>query len=314
VSFSSIVKEELAHIQPAKLCCRTAELAAILRIDGSLHLHEGSQSLEVSIEHAAVARRVVADLHELFQLESNLIVRRNLLTKTNNYLIEVPEQARLSQSLNEIGILDDAMNIAYGLLPRITKRSCCAIAYLRGAFLAGGFVADPRGEYHFEIDTDNEQLASDLRELLARFGLTAKDRIRRGVHVVYMKDAESIVQFLALVGATSALLKSEDVRILKQMRAAVNRLVNMDTANVARSVAAAVAQLEDIHLLQEAVGLGSLPPALSEMARLRLEHPEASLAELGEYCDPKLAKAAVNHRIRRIHGLAAKLREGAGES
>ncbi len=281
-------------------------------MDGSLHIKEGQPSLEVSIDNAAVARRVVADLHELFELESTLTVRRNVLTKTNNYLIEIPRQERLEQSLNEIGILDDALNITYRVLPRIAKRSCCAIGYLRGAFLSGGFVGDPRGEYHFEIDTGSEQLAADLRDLLERFSLKARERVRRNVHVLYMKDGESIIGFLALVGAHAALLKSEDVRILKQMRSAVNRLVNMDTANVARSVAAAVAQLDDVNVIEETIGLSALPPALEETALLRLEHPEASLAELGELSEPKLAKAAVNHRIRRIQALAAKLRGSTG--
>lgn len=309
MSFSAQVKSELASVRPAKRCCRTAELAAILRIDGTLLIHGGGHfSLQVSTESAAVARRAVTDLHELLDLESNLTVRRNTLTKTNNYLIGIPDQPRLGQSLNEVGIVDDFLSIAYGVLPRLVRRNCCAISYLRGAFLGGGFVGDPRGEYHFEIDTDNEQLASDLRGILERFDLAARDRIRRGVHVVYMKEGDSIIQFLALVGAYAALLKSEDVRILKQMRAAVNRLVNMDTANVARSVAAALEQLTDIHLIEDLVGLAAIPPALCEIAQARLASPEVSLAELGAMCSPGLSKSAVNHRIRRIHALAAKLR------
>lgn len=311
MSFSAVVKNELARVAPVRRCCRTAELAAILHIDGTLRLHGGGRcSLEVATENAAVARRVVADLHELFELQSDLVVRRNTLTKTNNYLIEIPDQPRLAQSLNEIGVLDDSMNIVHGVLPRIVKRNCCAVAYLRGAFLGGGSVADPRGEYHFEIDTQSEQLAQDLKRLLARFGMDGRVRTRRDVHVLYMKDGDSIIQFLALVGAHAALLTSEDVRVLKQVRAAVNRLVNMDTANVSRAVAAAAQQLADIRAVQSGIGLRRLPPALREIAQARLAHPEASLTELGEMCAPRLTKSAVNHRMRRISGLAAKIREG----
>lgn len=309
MSFSALVKDELARLAPAKRCCRTAELAAIMHIDGTLHIRGGGiYSLEVSTENAAVARRVVADLHELMDLKSNLTVRRNTLTKTNNYLIDIGDQPRLVQSLNEIGVLDDSMNIALGILPRIVRRNCCAIAYLRGAFLGGGSVADPRGEYHFEIDTTGDELVAGLQRLLARFDMAGKTRVRRGVHVVYMKDGDSIIQFLALVGAHSALLRSEDIRILKQVREAVNRLVNMDTANVARSVAAAAQQVADIRLVEDEVGLRRLPKGLADIAHMRLEHPEVSLTELGEMCSPPLTKSAVNHRIRRISALAAKIR------
>ena len=185
------------------------------------------------------------------------------------------------------------------------KRDCCAIAYLRGAFLGGGFVADPHGDFHFELTAESEQLAEDLVSLLARFDIEARVARRRGTFAVYLKGAEPIITFLALVGAHRALLRTEDVRIVKSVRNDVNRLVNAEIANQQKTAEAAVGQIEAIETLRATRGLDSLPPALRELARLRLENPDVSLRELGELADPPLSKSAVYHRVRRIEELAA---------
>jgi len=179
---------------------------------------------------------------------------------------------------------------------------------LRGAFLGGGFVADPHGDFHFELTAESEQLAEDLVALMARFGIEARLAQRRGTFAVYLKGAEPIVTFLALVGAHRALLRTEDVRIVKSMRNDVNRLVNAEIANQAKTAEAAVGQIEAINLLASVAGLQSLPPALRELAELRLENPDVSLRELGELADPPLSKSAVYHRVRRIEELAEQAR------
>jgi hypothetical protein len=231
-------------------------------------------------------------------------VRRSVLHKTNNYLITVPSQPSLTAALADLGVLDDAYGIAYGVPSRLTRRDCCAVSYLRGAFLGGGFVADPHGDFHFELTAESDQLAHDLVKLMARFGIEAKLARRRGLYAVYLKGAEPIVTFLALAGAHRALLRTEDVRILKSMRNDVNRLVNAETANLEKSAEAAMSQVADIQRLADTRGLDGLPKALRELAALRLEHPEVSLRELGELADPPLSKSAVYHRIRRIEALA----------
>ncbi len=200
------------------------------------------------------------------------------------------------------------MGLAYGVPPRLVRRDCCAISYLRGAFLGGGFVADPHGDFHFELTAETEGLARDLVSLMARFGIAARVTRRRGLFAVYLKGAEPIVTFLALVGAHRALLRTEDVRILKSMRNDVNRLVNAETANLQKSAEAAISQVEDIRYLADTHGLDSLPAALREFAALRVEHPDVSIRELGEYATPPLSKSAVYHRIRRLEQIAAELR------
>jgi len=306
VSFTAEVKEELSRIEPRRACCLKAELAALIRIEGTLHItgHERYR-LEVATETAPVARKVIKLLHGIYGLKTELTVRRSVLHKTNNYLITVPGQPKLTQALADLGILDETLGLSYGIAPQLVKRDCCAISYLRGAFLGGGFVADPHGDFHFELTAESAEMADALVELMARFDIDARVAQRRATYAVYLKGAEPIVTFLALVGAHRALLRTEDVRIVKSMRNDVNRLVNAETANLAKTAEAALEQIDAINTLVEARGLESLPPALQELALLRLENPDVSLRELGELADPPLTKSAVYHRVRRIEELAA---------
>ncbi|MDF1541559.1 MAG: DNA-binding protein WhiA [Anaerosomatales bacterium] len=307
MSFTAEVKDELSRIELKRQCCLKAELAALVRIEGTLHITGKERyRLEIATETAPVARKTIKLLHGLYDLKTELTVRRSVLHKTNNYLITVVSQQRLPQALNELGILEEGLALTHGIAPRLVKRDCCAISYLRGAFLGGGFVADPHGDFHFELTAETDGMAEDLRTLMARFGIHAKVTQRRGLHAVYLKGAEPIVTFLALVGAHRALLRTEDVRIVKSMRNDVNRLVNAETANLQKSAEAAMVQLEAIRTLEATRGLESLPPALRELAALRLEYPEVSLRELGELADPPLSKSAVYHRIRRIEELASR--------
>lgn len=307
MSFTAEVKDELSRVEPKKPCCLHAELAALVRVEGTLHLAgKNRYRLEIATETAPVARKTIKLLHTLFGLKTELTVRRSVLHKTNNYLITVPSQPRLTDALRELGVLAEDGGLRYGVDPELVAKDCCAVSYLRGAFLGGGFVADPHGDFHFELLAETAEMAEDLVVLLSRFDIPAKVTRRRGAHAVYLKGAEPIVTFLALVGAHRALLRTEDVRIIKGMRNDVNRLVNAETANLQKTADAALAQLEAIQRLEATRGLGSLPPALRELAALRLKYPDVSLRELGELADPPLSKSAVYHRIRRIEELATR--------
>jgi hypothetical protein len=307
MSFTAEVKDELSRIEPRKACCLKAELAALVRIEGTLHITgPGRYRLEIATETAPVARTVIKLLHKVYGLKTELTVRRSVLHKTNNYLITIPTQPKLPQALEELGVLDETDGLALGVSPSLVKRDCCAISYLRGAFLGGGFVADPHGDFHFELTAENEELAEDLVTLMRRFDIEARVTQRRGQFAIYLKGAEPIVTFLALVGAHRALLRTEDVRIIKSMRNDVNRIVNAELANQQKTTDAAVEQIRAIEAVDEAIGLRNLPPALGELAELRLANPEVSLRELGELASPPLTKSAVYHRVRRIEELAAE--------
>ena len=306
MSFTAEVKDELSRVETTRGCCSKAELAALVRIEGTLNISGPDRyRLEVATETAPVARTVIKLLHGVYGLKTELTVRRSVLHKTNNYLITVPTQPKLSGALSELGILGD-QGFSLGIDPALVRRDCCAIAYLRGAFLGGGFVADPHGDFHFELTAESEQLAEDLVVLMARFDIEARVAKRRGTFAVYLKGAEPIITFLALVGAHRALLRTEDVRIVKSVRNDVNRLVNAEIANQQKTAEAAVGQIQAIEALRATRGLESLPPALRELAQLRLENPDVSLRELGELADPPLSKSAVYHRVRRIEELATE--------
>lgn len=311
MSFTAEVKDELSRIEPKRQCCLRAELAALVRIEGTLHISGPKRyRLEVATETAPVARAVIKLLHGVYGLKTELTVRRSVLHKTNNYLITVPTQSKLSTALEELGIVGEH-GFSIGIDTKLIKRDCCAISYLRGAFLGGGFVADPHGDFHFELTAETEQLADDLVALMERFEIPARVAKRRGTFAVYLKGAEPILTFLALVGAHRALLRTEDVRVVKSMRNDVNRLVNAEIANQQKTAEAAVSQIEAINALASVPGLENLPPALRELAELRLANPEVSLRELGELADPPLTKSAVYHRVRRIEELAAEVLSGA---
>ena len=307
MSFTAEVKDELSRVEGKRSCCPRAELSAIVRVEGTLHYTGNDRfRLEVATETAPVARKAIKLLHGLYALTTELTVRRSVLHKSNNYLITVPTQPKLAPALQDLGIVDEGLLPVDGVPAWLGRRDCCSIAYLRGAFLGGGFVADPHGDFHFELTAETEEVADGLVGLMERFGMMARVTQRRGTYAVYLKGAEHIVTFLALVGAHRALLRTEDVRILKGMRNDVNRLVNAETANLQKSAEAAFEQIVSIRRLADTRGLDSLPPALRELAELRLEHPDASLRELGELAEPPLSKSAVYHRIRRLEDLASR--------
>lgn len=306
MSFTAEVKDELSRVVAKRNCCLRAELSALVRVEGTLHFTGNERfRLEIATETAPVARKAIKLLHSLYDLSTELTVRRSVLHKSNNYLITVPAQPKLAQSLHDLGILDDSLSPSHGIPRWLIKKDCCAVSYLRGAFLGGGFVADPHGDFHFELTAESEQIAEDLLAIMERFDVHARITQRRGTYAVYLKGAEPIVTFLALVGAHHALLRTEDVRVIKGVRNDVNRLVNAETANLQKSADAAMSQIAAIRRLADSRGLDALPPALRELAALRLEHPDASLRELGELAEPPLSKSAVYHRIRRLEELAS---------
>lgn len=190
----------------------------------------------------------------------------------------------------------------------LMKDTCCKRAYIRGAFLGGGSVSDPEKKgYHLEFITHSEEYGESLKTLINEFGLESKLIDRKANHIVYLKEGDQIVDLLNIIGAHKALLDFENVRIVKQMRNDVNRLVNCETANLNKTVNAAMRQVQDIELIESRVGLGALPDGLSQLAELRLEQPEASLKELGELLDPPVGKSGVNHRFKKIHKFAESL-------
>ncbi len=307
MSFTAEVKDELSRFEMANPRSQRAELAALVRIEGSLFI-SGSQRyrLEVATETGSVARAVIRLLHDVYALKTELTVRRSVLHKTHNFLITVATQHGLDKALRDLGVINEAGGLEMGLDPRIVHEADSAAAYLRGAFLGSGFISDPRGDFHFELTLEGERLARDLGALMGSYAIPARVVPRRNNWIVYLKGAEQIVAFLAFTGASQAVLSMESARVVKSVRNDVNRRVNAEIANQAKTAGAAMEQTRAIRALIDARGIDSIPPALQELARLRLSHPDVSLRELGELANPPLTKSAVYHRVRRIEEIAAE--------
>ena len=190
----------------------------------------------------------------------------------------------------------------------LISKNCCKQAFIRGAFIAGGSVTNPEKSYHFEIVCDTEDMAKLLIDIIKDFDIEAKLIERKKSYVVYIKDGSMIVDLLNVMGAHMSLMDMENVRILKDVRNRVNRKVNCETANLNKTVNAAVKQIEDIRFIEETKGLKYLPEGLRAVARLRMEEPELSLFDLGQMLSPPLGKSGVNHRLRKISEIAGELR------
>lgn len=309
MSFSAATKNELARVNSVSRCCKLAELAALARLDGSIQISGRRVYLRIINENAAVARKIFTLFKELFGVQTDVLAeRKTKLRKNNVYVVQVPPQPSTTEILVELGLFDEKGRLSHGIKKEFLRRDCCRRSYLRGAFLGGGSVNSPEGTYHLEIISTNERHAGDIARLMRKFGLAAKISQRKNWHVVYIKESDQIVNFLSIIEAYTALLDFENTRIYKGMRNQVNRIVNCETANLNKTVDAAMRQLENIKLVAEYMGLDKLPEGLRQVAEARLNHPDVSLRELGDMMDPRVGKSGINHRMRKIETIAEKLR------
>ncbi|MBZ2175659.1 DNA-binding protein WhiA [Schnuerera sp. xch1] len=314
MSFSSITKNEISRLSIDNRCCAIAEVAAIVRMNSTIQISGMKRiSLKFVTENAAVARRIFTLLKMLYKTDVEVMVRRNRqLKKNNNYLIVVPNGNMTKKILKDIGFITDEKDsdyvVAYRAPKVLVKNRCCKRAYIRGAFLGGGSISDPEKSYHLEFVTNNEEHSDDLLEIINSFNLNAKVVIRKENHVVYLKEGEQIVDVLNIIGAHQSLLKFEDVRVFKDVRNNINRLVNCETANLSKTIDASIRQVENIEYIDNKIGIDKLSVNLQEIARLRLENRDASLKELGAMLKSPVSKSGVNHRFRRIEKIAEDLK------
>ncbi len=317
MSFSSAAKQELCRLEGYKSCCALAELAGLLHGCASLHLSREGWGLTLGTESPAVARRANRLLKEVFSARPQLsTMQRRSFGHTKVYRVSVRPGEGVRDILVAAGLLkqdEGGLRLLHAVPTGLLRRQCCKYAYLRGAFLASGYLNDPGKGYHLEISGPDAGYAQSLSRFLNRLGLRARVVERKEQQVVYLKDSEQIVTFLGMIGAHTALLKMESVRVEKDMRNRVNRIVNCEQANIEKTLSASQRQVEAIRTLERLGGLKRLTPALLKTAELRLEYPDATLQELGEYFSPPAGKSAVNHRLRKLEELALAWKESAGE-
>ncbi|KRN02427.1 hypothetical protein FD13_GL001880 [Levilactobacillus senmaizukei DSM 21775 = NBRC 103853] len=307
MSYASEVKKELTTLDVHRDNAK-AELVALIRMNGALGLANHRFVLNVQTENPAIARRMYQLLKQFYDLESELLVRRKMKLKKNNlYIVRV--KTGVTEVLSDLGIFD-GMQLLESVPEEILDDDMQVRSYLRGAFLAGGSVNNPEtSRYHLEIYSLYEEHNQMIAEMMNRYDLNARTIVRRSGYITYLKGAERIADFLSLIGATTAMLRFEDVRIMRDMRNSVNRLVNCENANLDKVATASTRQIDNIQFIEATVGLGQLPTKLREVAEARLAHSEVSLKELGDLVPGgPISKSGINHRLRKINDYAKQLR------
>ena len=329
MSFSSKVKEELANQLSQARHCQIAEIAAIISLCGRVQVSEYDRyCIKIHTENGSVARKYFTLLKKTFNISTDVSVRQSMGrrrscmytvgSRRHQDALKVLQAAKLihfhagkDSELADGGIrlleeIEENLSLTQNV---VIQQNCCRRAFIRGAFLAAGSISDPEKFYHFEIVCATEAKAEQLQGLIRSFDLDARIIQRKRYFVVYIKEGSQIVDILNVMEAPRSLMELENIRILKEMRGSVNRKVNCETANIHKTVSAAVKQVEAITIIKDTIGFSGLPNNLREIAQLRLARPEATLKELGEALDPPVGKSGVNHRLRKLGELADKLRD-----
>jgi len=311
MSFSTLAKDDLVRVISRRTCCSLAEFTAFLRLSGTINIGSNNAlSITITTEHPSAARKILTMAKELFDLQTEVIVHRKArLRKNQVFAIHIPPQEGVRKVLEHLGIVEENQlwqeHQPDTLDKKILEKSCCQRAFLRGAFLAAGSVNDPGGQYHLEISCNDNNQARVLQRLMEQSGMHAHITRRKNSHVVYLKEGAQIGLFLTIVGSHRSLLEFENVRIVKEMRNQVNRVVNCERANITKTVNAGLNQMQAIEKIDKKIGIKALSLPLQEIARARLENPESSLDELSKSLG--LGRSCVNHRLRKINKIAEEL-------
>ncbi|WP_058233957.1 DNA-binding protein WhiA [Devriesea agamarum] len=311
MALTASVKEELARVEVTKPSCRKAEVAAILRFAGGLHLVAGRIAIEVELDVAAAARRLRRDVQELYGHSSELaVLAPSGIRRTTRYLVRVLGDGQILA--RQTGLLDARGHPVRGMPPQIVGGAMHdAEAAWRGAFLAHGSLTEPGRSAALELTCPGPEAALAMVGAARRLGIASKAREVRGVDRVVMRDGDAIAALLTRLGAHETVLVWEERRMRREVRATANRLANFDDANLRRSARAAVAAGARVERALEILG-DRTPEHLRAAGLLRIAHKQASLEELGALADPPMTKDAVAGRIRRLLAMADKQAEADG--
>ena len=313
MSFSGKVKEELSRQCSDARHCQIAEIAAILSVCGHVSISpEDEFQVNIQTENISVARKYFTLLKKTFNIEAEIRIRKNIyLKKSDVYRVQVNSHEDTVRILQAAKYMSPSLEIAEDLSKMnhlVIQRDCCKRAFLRGIFLAAGSISDPEKSYHLEIVCSTMERALQVQAILKDFQLDGRIINRKKNQVVYLKEGSQIVELLGLMEASISLMNLENIRIRKEISNNVNRKVNCETANITKTVSAAVKQIEDIRYIETHMGFSQLSEGLEEMAVLRLKHQDATLKELGEMLTPPVGKSGVNHRLRKLSRIAEELR------
>lgn len=310
MSFSNDVKNEISRILIDNQSLVICELAGLVRMCGTIIFNGQDLQVQFVTENASIARRIFTFL-KTYSKNVDAHVSKNMqLKKKNNYILTLAEGSAVRELLYDTGFIEgeNVFSRNYVMDDRLLRDGETRRAYIRGSFLGAGSISNPDKAYHAEFVTNNLDHAENLSEIINSFALNSKIVKRKDNYVVYLKEAEQISDLLAIIGANKAIFKFENIRVVKDVRNNINRIVNCETANINKTINAALKQIEDINLIDEMLGLDNIDDNLREVAILRKEHSVASLQELGDMLSPKVSKSGVNHRLKKIGVIAKELR------
>lgn len=290
MSFTQNIKAQLSHIDNECDFCNIAELSSIAKVCTAYR----DSGIAIITENEDVAERIVYLFGKVFSVEIDYTNRNGTFKFDIDDEFFADNMALRLMLFNE----EDA---------EVTPYECCREAYIRGAFLGGGSMSDPKVRYHLEFDCRHEAYANQLRDMFGEIGIVSKITCRKGRYIVYIKDYESIADVLGCMGDVGAAMDLYNISIEKEIRNRVNRQQNCELANIDRVTKTASHQIECIKKIEKYQGFDNLPETLREIARVRVEFPEDSLKELGERLTPPIGKSGVNHRLKRIIEIAEKL-------
>lgn len=309
MSFSSEIKDEVAKIKVDDYKIILSELAGITPMCGILNFKNNKISMEYITENAPVARRIFTFLRRSFGFDVEVKNVRSTQLKKNVFIIYISQDESCRLLLDELKYIKGASVFMINYAPTdFIKTSNEKKAYIRGAFMGSGSITDPKKGYHLEFVSENESNAYFLRDTINEFGLKSKVIMRKEKYIIYIKDSEQISDFLSLIGAYNSVLNYENVRVIKEMRNNVNRIVNCETANLNKTVKSSYDQVEDIKLIEREIGIENLDEDLKAIAKIRLENRSMSLNDIANSLEPKLSKSTVNYRFKKLRRIANKLR------
>ena len=295
MSFAGEVKAELCRGKLGRKCCAQAEACGVLLYCNRFSLSE----VKIVTESPAFAQRLPGLFRKAFGVEFDEKGDPDTPGK-RIFTISAPEKLALLWELCAFDPSGPAHHINFGML----EETHCRLAFLRGAFLAGGSVTDPQKGYHLELATTHLRVSRELDTLLLELGYAPKETTRKANYITYFKQSEAIEDFLTAIGAPLAAMEIMNAKAEKDLRGSINRRVNCDAANLDKAVDAAQGQIEAIYRLEERGILEELPDKLKEAVDLRVAHPELTLAQLAELCEPPVSKSAFNHRLRKLMEMA----------
>ena len=295
MSFSAEIKKELCSLTNIPECCHHAQVYGLV-----LFAHFNSYNLSITTENKDVFDLYIKSMNEYVgcDLTVNTQGKRKMTATVNGKENLIKCFEKFGHSANETSIRINYANFA---------NECCVRAFLRGVFLSCGSVSDPNKTYHLEFVVPFKRLSNDLMKIMDELSLSPKYVMRKGNHIIYFKDSESIEDFLAYIGAQNSSLYMIGVKIEKDVKNTVNRKLNFELCNIEKTVNASNRQIESILKIKNTVGLNSLPDNLREIAELRLENPETSLSELVELYEGSISKSGMKHRIDKIMEISDNL-------